>query len=82
MGEGSEWIAASGWGENNGLDTCEARHVRISPQEDCGGTAGEMGEGEGCAEEGGVKYGTRIKPRYFGGGPFSLEKNHSDLDDR
>jgi hypothetical protein len=55
MGKGSEWIAASGGGsENNWLGSCKAHHVRISPQEDRVGTAGEMGEGEGAAEEGGV----------------------------
>lgn len=41
MGKGSEWIATS---ENNSLGSCEAHHVGISPQENCGGTAGEVGE--------------------------------------
>jgi hypothetical protein len=41
----TEWIAASG-SENNWLDTCEAHHVGISPEEDRGGAAGTVGEGE------------------------------------
>jgi len=53
MGEGAEGIAASSRGsENNGLGSCEAHHVGISPQEDCGGAAGEVGEDTGEAEEG------------------------------
>jgi hypothetical protein len=55
MGEGSEGIAASSGGsENNGLGSCEAHHVGISPQEDRGGSKSEMGEVEGRAEEGGL----------------------------
>jgi hypothetical protein len=33
----------------------QAHHVGTSPQEDRGGTAGEVGEGEGCEEEGGLE---------------------------
>jgi hypothetical protein len=44
MGEGSEWTAASGGG------TREAHDVGISPQEDRGGTAGAVGEGEDWEE--------------------------------
>jgi len=33
----------------------KAHYVGIGPQEDRGGTAGEMGEGAGGAEEGGVE---------------------------
>jgi hypothetical protein len=52
MGEHSEGIAASsGGGKNNGLGSCQAHHVGISPQEDRGGTAGKVGEGEGCEKE-------------------------------
>ena len=48
MGKGSEGIEASSEGsENNWLGSCEAHHVGISPQEDRGGTAGTVGEGEG-----------------------------------
>jgi hypothetical protein len=52
MGKGSKWIAASS--ENICFGFCEAHHVSISPQEDRGGTAAAVGEGEGCEEEGGV----------------------------
>jgi hypothetical protein len=41
MGESAEGIAAGGGG------SCEAHHVGISPQENCGGAAGAVGEGEG-----------------------------------
>jgi len=52
MGKGSEGIAASSRGsENNWLGTCQAHNVNFSPQEDRGGTAGEVGEGEGRTEE-------------------------------
>jgi hypothetical protein len=52
MEKGSKGIAASG-GENC-FGSCEAHHVGIRPQEDRGGTAGTVGEGEGGSEEGGV----------------------------
>jgi hypothetical protein len=48
MGEDSKGIAASG------LGSCEARHVGGSSEEDRGCSKGEVGEGEGGAEEGGV----------------------------
>jgi hypothetical protein len=54
MGKGSEGIGASSDGESNGLGSCEADDVSSSPQEDRSGTAGEVGEGEGSAEEGRV----------------------------
>jgi hypothetical protein len=50
MGEGSEWIAAREG--SDGLGSCKAHHVRLSPQEDRGGTKGAVGEGEGGEEEG------------------------------
>jgi len=51
MGEGSEGIAASsGDSENNGLGSCEAHNVGISPQEDRRRSKSEMGE----VEEGSV----------------------------
>jgi hypothetical protein len=53
MGEGSKGIAASEGGD--GLGSCKTHHVGIIPQEDCGGTAGTVGEGEGGEEEGGVE---------------------------
>jgi hypothetical protein len=59
MGESPEWINASG-GENNRFESSEAHHVRISPQEDRGGTAGTVGEGEGGEKESGVAYDPRI----------------------
>jgi hypothetical protein len=56
VGKGWKRIEASSRGsENNCVGICEAHHVGISPQEDRGGTAGKMGEGEGASEEGGVK---------------------------
>lgn len=51
MGEDPKGIAASS-GENNWFDSWEAHHVTVSPQEDRGGTAEEVGEGEGGEEEG------------------------------
>jgi hypothetical protein len=52
MGEGSETIAASsGDSQNNGPCSCEAHHVRSSPQEDCGISAGEVSKSK-AAEEG------------------------------
>ena len=54
MGGIAEAIAVSvGWKDHE-FRSCQAHHVSISPQEDCGGTAGKMGEVEGAAEEGGV----------------------------
>jgi hypothetical protein len=38
--------------ENGGLGSREAHHVGSSPPENCSGTAGAVGEGEG-GEEGG-----------------------------
>jgi hypothetical protein len=57
VGKGSKGTEASSSGssENDGLDTCEAHHVGVSPQEDRGGAAGAVGEGEGW-EEGGVGF--------------------------
>jgi hypothetical protein len=55
MVKGSKGIEAScGDSENDGLGTREAHHVSVSPQEDRGGAAGEMGAGEGGEEESGV----------------------------
>jgi hypothetical protein len=53
MGAGPKWIEASSGGKNNGFGSCETHHVSSSPQEDRGGAAEEVGEGEG-GEEGGV----------------------------
>jgi hypothetical protein len=52
MGEGSEWIEASE--DSDGLGSCKAHHVGVSPEKDRGGAAGEVGEGEGWKEEGGL----------------------------
>jgi len=56
MGEGSEGIEASisGGSENNDPGSFEAQHVASRSQEDRGVSAGEVGEVEGGAEEGGV----------------------------
>ena len=54
MDTGSEGIAANGAGEDNGLGYCVTHHVSSSAQEDCSVSAGEVGEGKGSAEEGGV----------------------------
>jgi hypothetical protein len=51
MGKGSEGIAASSCdSEDNGLGSCKAHHVSSSPQEDCGVSAGEVGEVESRKE--------------------------------
>jgi hypothetical protein len=56
MGKRAETVAASSsCSENNGRDSCQAHHVGIFPQEDRGGTAGEVGEDTGAAEEGGLE---------------------------
>ena len=52
-GEGPHYIAGNS-SENDGLGTCEAHHVGISPQEDRGGAASEVGEVQ-SSEEGKVK---------------------------
>jgi hypothetical protein len=59
MGKGSERTEASSGSKPNGFGSCEAHHVRISPQEDRGGAEGEVGEGEGSPEEGGIELWTR-----------------------
>jgi hypothetical protein len=52
MGECSKGIAtSSGGSENNRRGSCKTHHVGISPQEDCGGTKGTVGQGEGCEED-------------------------------
>jgi hypothetical protein len=52
MGTGSEGIAASRCdGENDELGSREAHNVTSSPQEDCGVSESEMGEGEGATEK-------------------------------
>jgi hypothetical protein len=56
MGKGSERTAANSTSENNGLGSRETHHVGSSPQEDRGVSAGEVGEGEGSTEEGGVAW--------------------------
>ena len=51
MGEGKKRIAASRCdSENNGLGSCKAHHVRVSPQEDRSGTASKVGEVESRKE--------------------------------
>jgi len=52
MGKGWEGIAASSRSsENHWLGTCKAHDVSISPEEDCSGAEGTLGEGKGAAEE-------------------------------
>ena len=69
MGKDSKGIAASSKrSENDGLGTCKAHHVSIGPQEDRRCSKSEVGEGTGSENDGGVKYGARIKPATFGGG--------------
>jgi hypothetical protein len=50
MGKGYKGIAANCDSENNRLGSREAHHVRVSPQEDCSGTASKVGEVEGRKE--------------------------------
>ena len=52
MGKGTERIEAS---SGDCFGPCQAHHVGISPQEDCGGSAGAVGEGTGGEEEGSVE---------------------------
>ena len=52
MGKGWEGIAASE--DYDGLGSCQAHYVCVSPQEDRGGTKGAVGEGESCEEAGGL----------------------------
>jgi hypothetical protein len=60
VGEGPKGIAArSSLSENNWLNDCEANNLSGWKEEDRGGTAGKMGEGEG-GEEGGVRHGVGV----------------------
>jgi hypothetical protein len=52
MGKG--WEGAEASEDSGGLGSCEAHHVDFSPQEDRGGAAEKVGEGQGGEEEGGV----------------------------
>jgi hypothetical protein len=55
MGAGWEGIAtSSGGSEDNGLCTCKAHDVSISPEEDRSLSKSAVGEDTGGAEEGGV----------------------------
>jgi hypothetical protein len=73
MGEGSQWIAASegsSGSKSNWRDCCQAHHVGIFPQENRSGSAGEVGEDQGC-EEGGLKPSEPVAPA-AGAGMFEL----------
>jgi len=51
MGKGSERIAASSGGsETDGLGSYEAHDVGVRASEDCGSSAGKVGEGEATEE--------------------------------
>ena len=76
MGEGSEGTRACS--ENNWLGSCKAHHFGSRTQEDRSGAKSAVGEAEGGAEESGVN---THKARCFGGGLFSLMRNHNDLPD-
>jgi len=66
MGECSEGIAASSGGsEDNWRGSCKTHHVGISPQEDCGGTKGTVGQGEGCEEDCVAGSGTTMRIETF-----------------
>jgi hypothetical protein len=52
MGKGSQRITASGDSENNGLGSRKAHNVSRGPQEDCGVSAGKVGESKSSAKEG------------------------------
>jgi len=45
MGEHTETVAADTSGKDNRCRSCEAHDVGVSPEEDCGGSKGAMGEG-------------------------------------
>jgi hypothetical protein len=53
MGEGPGWIAASEG--SDGLGSCKAHHVGVSPEEDRDGAAGEVGEVQSSEEERGLR---------------------------
>jgi hypothetical protein len=60
MGKGSKGITASSTDRDaNGLGSCEAHHVSISSQEDCGISTGKVGKDqaakEGCIAQSQVK---------------------------
>jgi hypothetical protein len=81
MGKGWEGIAASNG--SDGFDSRERSYdVGLSPPKDRSGAKSAVGEDTGGNQEGGVKYGARIKPRCFGGGHFSLMRNYCGLDAR
>ena len=77
MGEGSEGTPACN--ENNWPGSCKAHHFAGRTQEDRSSAKSAVGEAEGGAEESGVN---THKARCFGGGLFSLMRNHNDLDAR
>jgi hypothetical protein len=52
MGEGPYRITTSGDTEDNGLGSCEAHYVGVSPQEDRSVPASEVGKNKSSAEEG------------------------------
>jgi len=57
MGADSESLKASEG--RDGFGSCKAHNVDFSPQEDCDGTAGAVGEVQSGEEEGGVELRTR-----------------------
>jgi hypothetical protein len=65
MGVCVEEFAANVGGEN-GIGSCQAHLVSISPQEDRGGTKGKVGEVPG-AEESGVGRRTNLRTAHVGG---------------
>jgi hypothetical protein len=58
MGKGSKWIESS---NGNSFVSCETHPKNLSSRqkENRGGTAGEVGEGEGGEEESGIEPRTR-----------------------
>jgi hypothetical protein len=77
MGEGSEGIRACS--EDNWPGSCKAHHFGSRTEEDRSGAKSAVGEAEGGAEESGVN---TLKARCFGGGLFSLLRNHNNMDAR
>ena len=54
MGKGTRTCAVNIGAEDDQFRSSQAHYVGFSPQENRSGTAGEVGKGEGSAEESGV----------------------------
>jgi hypothetical protein len=55
MGKGTRRVEANAGGENTGHRETKSHHLASNPQENRGGTKGEMGQLPGSAEESGLE---------------------------